>query len=79
MMNRRPTYQRRCFDFEIGHLKKSPCKECFDYFSFPACMDTCSLLDRIQTQLARTVLTGCNPATSEAFAVRIEDWRKING
>ena len=78
MTARRPKYQDRCFDFEIGHLQKSPCRECFDYFSFPTCMETCILLDRIQTHLARTVLTSCNRSPAEDFAVHIEDWRKLN-
>ena len=43
------------FDFEIGYLIKSPCKTCDQRDLFPNCTDTCLLLDRIQTLLARGI------------------------
>lgn len=43
------------FDFEIGYLKKSPCRECISRSSLPHCSDHCSLLEKIQTLLAKGV------------------------
>lgn len=40
------------FDFEVGNLVKSPCKDCEDREHFPKCIDMCKMLDRIQTVLA---------------------------
>jgi hypothetical protein len=41
------------FDFEIGHLIKSPCKECAEREkSFPRCAEFCALLDKLQRALA---------------------------
>ncbi len=53
---------RDLFDFEIGYLAKSPCKECPYRADLPACIDECRLLDEIQVALARGVSsTGSHP------------------
>ncbi len=42
-------------DFEVGHLVKSPCKECEEReVSFPHCVRVCRLLNRVQEILAET-------------------------
>jgi len=46
---------RHRFDFDIGYLVKSPCRECLDRDLFPGCMDTCLPLDRIQGVLANSI------------------------
>ena len=43
------------FDFEIGYLVKSPCKECEVRKQFPKCVDDCSMLDKIHTRLSEAV------------------------
>jgi hypothetical protein len=43
------------FDFEIGHLIKSPCRECADRSVFPECADTCVILGRIQAILSEGI------------------------
>ena len=43
------------FDFEIGYLSKSPCKECACKRNFPGCEDDCQILDRIHTVLSEVV------------------------
>ncbi len=43
------------FDFEIGYLVQSPCKECEIIHQFPKCMDTCELIDAIHLALAEAV------------------------
>lgn len=40
------------FDFEVGYLKKSPCKECDKRKNFPKCINDCPALDKIQTILS---------------------------
>ncbi len=50
------------FDFEIGHLAKSPCRECRHKKDLPDCSDGCKTLDRIQVVLASGVsCTGHHP------------------
>ena len=43
------------FDFEIGVLVKSPCRDCKTRKRFPRCIDECKVLDRLHTVLANTV------------------------
>lgn len=43
------------FDFEIGYLVKSPCKDCGKRSDFPQCADDCMILDGIHTLLAEAV------------------------
>ncbi|MBW2099446.1 MAG: hypothetical protein JRG68_01555 [Deltaproteobacteria bacterium] len=50
------------FDFEIGYLKRSPCKECKKREDFPACLDECNILDKIRVVLAKGIsCTGKSP------------------
>lgn len=46
---------RSRFDFEVGELIKSPCKECLRREEFPHCQKDCRLIDRVQEILAETV------------------------
>jgi hypothetical protein len=49
---RTPFYRFR-FDFDVGMLVKSPCKECLKrWHEFPACMEECEVLNKIQQILA---------------------------
>jgi len=43
------------FDFEIGYLVKSPCKECEKRKDFPNCIDDCDILDGIHENLLNTI------------------------
>ncbi len=45
------------FDFDIGYLIKSPCKECLNNNDFPKCIDKCELIDDIQLKLAGGIST----------------------
>ena len=42
------------FDFDIGHLSKSPCKECDLKSHLPGCSKACQKLKQLQT-----LLSGC--------------------
>lgn len=43
------------FDFEIGHLVKSPCRECQEIVNFPECAETCIVLGRLQSILSEGI------------------------
>jgi len=59
------TVKRDKFDFEIGYLVKSPCKECLYRNNLPECSDACSLLDKIQVILSKGIsCTGKYPSTN---------------
>ncbi|WDP92800.1 MAG: hypothetical protein HUN04_24995 [Desulfobacter sp.] len=47
--------KRDLFDFEIGYLTKSPCQNCEFRKELPKCHAECTILDQIQTRLARGV------------------------
>ncbi len=49
------TIERDKFDFDVGYLVKSPCNECSDRDKFPKCSDTCQVLDKIRTKLAKGI------------------------
>lgn len=43
------------FDFDIGYLVKSPCRDCESRENLPRCSGTCGLLDRIHTILSESI------------------------
>jgi len=43
------------FDFEIGYLIKSPCRDCEDRPLFPKCIKGCRILEDIHTVMAESV------------------------
>lgn len=45
------------FDFEIGHLVRSPCKTCINLEDLPTCFAGCDMLDKIQTILSQAIST----------------------
>ena len=48
------TYNHQ-FDFEIGYLIKSPCKDCETISCFPDCVEKCDTLVQIHTILSDSV------------------------
>lgn len=63
------TVYRHRFDFDIGYLIKSPCKDCIYQDFFPGCMDSCMLLDRIRTVLASSVSSSRSGSPFEPHAI----------
>jgi hypothetical protein len=59
-------FQHR-YDFEVGYLVKSPCRECKNRPSLPGCADTCPILDAIHE-----ILIGCVPSSKNVSA--LEDY-----
>ncbi|RJP86105.1 MAG: hypothetical protein C4518_14780 [Desulfobacteraceae bacterium] len=47
--------KRDKFDFEIGYLVKSPCRECPNLNNLPKCSDACVILDDIRVILAKGI------------------------
>lgn len=60
---------RHRFDFDIGYLVKSPCRECNDRYLFPDCMDSCLALDKIRTVLANSVSCTRSYSSIESRAI----------
>ena len=50
----KPSSKHR-FDFEIGYLVKSPCRDCENRSLIPECAESCNILDRIQTILIDSI------------------------
>lgn len=46
------TIVRNKFDFDVGHLVKSPCINCKERDDFPKCAKRCHLLEKLRTILA---------------------------
>lgn len=74
-MNHGKTPIRHQFDFEIGYLIKSPCRNCFMRFDFPGCMAQCDTLDLIQTRLAGAISSCRSHSPMEGFRVDLESRR----
>lgn len=55
------------FDYEIGYLVKSPCRDCGSYGSFPDCMDRCTVLDRVQSALCDSLSSVNNYSAAESY------------
>ena len=74
-MTQRKSYKKRVLDYEMGHLVKSPCRECATRHQFPGCATTCSILDRIQSYLAQSISTARPIPGWEPLLVQLEEWR----
>jgi len=46
---------RHRFDFEVGYLTKSPCRDCSLQGRLPDCSENCRLIHQIQVALSETV------------------------
>ena len=57
------------FDFNVGYLVKSPCKECATRSEFPSCMDDCEILEKIQSALSDSMSSANNYSVAETFDV----------
>ncbi len=70
------TVIRNKFDFEIGYLIKSPCRECERLEDIPECVDDCEIIDNIQSTLVGAVSSSKSHATAESFTVSMQDSKK---
>jgi hypothetical protein len=60
------------FDYDIGYLVKSPCRDCGTYGRFPDCMDRCSVLDRVQSVLSDSLSSVHNYSAVESYTLPLE-------
>jgi hypothetical protein len=65
------------FDYDIGYLVKSPCRDCSSYAAFPDCMDRCTLLDRVQSALSDSLSSVHNYSAAEAYCLPLEVLERI--
>jgi len=70
------TILRDRFDFDIGYLVKSPCRDCPERRRFPDCIDACAVLDHVQRLLAAGISCSRSFSTLEDHAVGSEGGRK---
>lgn len=54
-MTQRPRYVKRRFDFEIGYLAQSPCRNCRKRGNLPKCSLNCRVIDQLQDLLAASL------------------------
>lgn len=50
---------RNKFDFDVGHIIKSPCRDCDLKNHLPSCSENCQNLNQLQT-----LLIGCVPCSN---------------
>jgi hypothetical protein len=48
---------KKDYDINVGHLVKSPCKECEIREAFPSCIDDCQIIEQIQGVLVDSLST----------------------
>jgi hypothetical protein len=65
------------FDYDIGYLVKSPCRDCHTYAIFPECMESCTLLDRVQTALSDSLSSVHNFSAAESYCLPLEVLERI--
>ncbi len=65
------TITKSKFDFEIGHLVKSPCKECTMRNNFPGCSKDCKLLMKIQTILSGGISSENSFSPLESYSISL--------
>jgi len=63
---------RHRFDFDIGYLVKSPCRECLNRDHFPGCMNGCVPLEKIHTVLANTISCSRSHKSMESNAIFLD-------
>ncbi len=65
------------FDYDIGYLVKSPCRDCGTYGLFPECMDRCTTLDRVQNALCDSLSSAHNYSAVESYCLPLEVLERI--
>ncbi len=71
-----PTIPRNQFDFDIGYLVKSPCRECSSRSEFPGCLEPCTVIDHVQRLLAAGISSSRRFSNLEDHTLHFEGCRK---
>ncbi|UCF91825.1 MAG: hypothetical protein JSW39_26740 [Desulfobacterales bacterium] len=53
------------FDFNVGYLVKSPCRDCPKLSNLPDCSEACETLNKIQAILADSISSANNFSAAE--------------
>ena len=64
--------ERNSFDFDIGYLVKSPCRDCTSREDLPCCIEGCEILDQIQSVLADSIPSETSISPVETYDVPAE-------
>ena len=65
------------FDFDIGYLVKSPCRDCTTRDNLPDCIQGCDILDKIQTVLADSIPSEARISPVDTYDVPAEILEQI--
>jgi hypothetical protein len=65
------------FDFDIGYLVKSPCRDCANRTNLPNCINDCEILDQIQTVLADSIPSEASISPAETYDIPAEILEQI--
>ena len=65
------------FDFDIGYLVKSPCRDCDTREDLPECIQGCEILDQIQAILAYSIPSEKSISALETYDVPTEVLEQI--
>ena len=65
------------FDFDIGYLVKSPCKDCLSKENLPNCIQDCEILHKIQMVLADSIPSELSISPVETYDVPDEILQQI--
>ena len=63
------TANQNKFDFDIGHITKSPCRDCELRDQLPDCSKNCQKLDRLQTLLVGCVSSSNGYHPTDAYTI----------
>jgi hypothetical protein len=59
------------FDFESGHIIKSPCRDCRQVKNLPGCSRNCPLLFQLQTRLIDTISSSNRLSEYEDYSLSL--------
>ncbi len=69
--------ENHSFDFDIGYLVKSPCRDCVSREVLPTCIEGCKILDQIQTVLADSIPSETSLSPVDTYDVPAEILEQI--
>ena len=59
------------FEFDVGHIAKSPCRDCYFKKDLPGCSENCEKLKRLQNQLIGCVSCSNGFHPLEAYTISL--------
>jgi hypothetical protein len=67
------------FTYGIGHLMKSPCRDCETRESLPECFEKCKILGEIRTILSEKISfpLAASASGEESYTVAVSGWEQL--